>query len=144
MLLQSSIQNPNASLSSSLSYSRPLQRKAPNFSLSPQKYQRRVGAVVTCSISQVHSYGTVDFERRPPLKWNAIYKKISLMEKPELGSGAVLSQWEREGKQLTKWELCRVVKELRKYKRYERALEVTISYIYIFFVFLIKLYFGKC
>lgn len=52
------------------------------------------------------------------------------MEKPELGSGTVLSQWEREGRQLSKWELCRVVKELRKYKRFDRALEV------IFFSFL--------
>ncbi|KAL5560625.1 hypothetical protein UlMin_036836 [Ulmus minor] len=58
------------------------------------------------------------------VKWNAIYKRISLMENPELGSSSVLNQWEKEGRQLTKWELCRVVKELRKYKRYERALEV--------------------
>lgn len=48
------------------------------------------------------------------------------MEKPELGSATVLNQWEKEGRRLTKWELCRVVKELRKYKRYDRALEVII------------------
>ena len=47
------------------------------------------------------------------------------MENPELGSASVLNQWEDEGKNLTKWELSRVVKELRKYKRFERALEVT-------------------
>jgi hypothetical protein len=58
------------------------------------------------------------------IKWNAIYKRISLMENPELGSGSVLSQWEKEGRRLTKWELCRVVKELRKFKRYKLALEV--------------------
>lgn len=46
------------------------------------------------------------------------------MENPELGSASVLNQWENEGKKLTKWELSRVVKELRKYKRFERALEV--------------------
>ena len=46
------------------------------------------------------------------------------MENPELGSGSVLNQWENEGKRLTKWELCRVVKELRKYKRYQQAFEV--------------------
>lgn len=46
------------------------------------------------------------------------------MENPELGSGSVLSQWEKEGRRLTKWELCRVVKELRKFKRYKLALEV--------------------
>lgn len=48
------------------------------------------------------------------------------MEKPELGSATVLNQWEKEGRRLTKWELCRIVKELRKYKRYDRALEVII------------------
>ena len=47
------------------------------------------------------------------------------MENPELGSASVLNQWENEGKNITKWELSRVVKELRKYKRFERALEVT-------------------
>lgn len=46
------------------------------------------------------------------------------MENPELGSASVLNQWENEGKKLTKWELSRVVKELRKYKRFERALEI--------------------
>lgn len=46
------------------------------------------------------------------------------MENPELGSASVLNQWENEGKKFTKWELCRVVKELRKYRRYKLALEV--------------------
>lgn len=47
-----------------------------------------------------------------------------MMENPELGSGTVLDQWEKQGRRLSKWELCRVVKELRKYKRFKRALEV--------------------
>lgn len=47
-----------------------------------------------------------------------------MMEKPELGAASVLNQWENEGRNLTKWELCRVVKELRKFKRYNLALEV--------------------
>ncbi|KAA8515830.1 hypothetical protein F0562_018559 [Nyssa sinensis] len=80
--------------------------------------------IITCSISQVHSYGTVDYERRPMVKWSAIYKRISLMEDPELGSASVLNQWEKEGKKLTKWDLCRVVKELRKFRRYKLALQV--------------------
>lgn len=58
------------------------------------------------------------------IKWNAIYKKISLIRNPELGSASVLNQWEKDGRKLTKWELCRVVKELRKYKRYKQSLEV--------------------
>lgn len=41
-----------------------------------------------------------------------------------MGSAEVLNRWENEGKTLTKWELSRVVKELRKYKKFRRALEV--------------------
>lgn len=44
---------------------------------------------------------------------------LSLMQNPELGSTFVLNQWENEGKNLTKREHCRVVKELKKYKRQE-------------------------
>lgn len=43
---------------------------------------------------------------------------------PELGSASVLNQWENEGKTLTKWQLCRVVKELRKFRKHHRALQV--------------------
>ncbi|KAF4364964.1 hypothetical protein G4B88_021781 [Cannabis sativa] len=125
MLLQTCLQNPNVSsvsLSSSLSYSRSLPSRNPTCALRQSLNYHSFS--VSCSISQVHSYGTVDYERRPLMKWNAIYKRISLMENPELGSGSVLNQWEKEGKVLSKWDLCRVVKELRKYKRFERALEV--------------------
>lgn len=55
------------------------------------------------------------------------------MKNPELGSSSVLNQWENGGKTLTKWELCRVVKELRKYKKHDRALEVRNQKV-IFFV----------
>ncbi|XP_058104081.1 pentatricopeptide repeat-containing protein At1g02150-like [Magnolia sinica] len=79
---------------------------------------------IVCSISQVHNYGTVDYERRPVLKWSALYRRISLMEDPSLGSSGVLDQWEEEGRKLSKWDLCRVVKELRKFRRFKLALEV--------------------
>ncbi|KAF2292002.1 hypothetical protein GH714_000105 [Hevea brasiliensis] len=52
------------------------------------------------------------------------WRRISLMERPELGAGTVLNEMEKDGKKLTKWELCRVVKELRKFKRHKQALEV--------------------
>lgn len=58
------------------------------------------------------------------LNWNVIYKKISMLENSNLGSASVLNQAENEGKRLSKWELCRVVKELRKFRRYKFALEV--------------------
>ncbi|CAN1823447.1 Pentatricopeptide repeat-containing protein At1g02150 [Linum perenne] len=79
---------------------------------------------ITCSISQIHSYGTVDFEKRPPINWIGVYKQISLMENPELGAGSVLFKCQKEGKKLSKWELCRIVKELRKYRHFKQALEV--------------------
>ncbi|WCJ23038.1 Tetratricopeptide repeat (TPR)-like superfamily protein [Euphorbia peplus] len=123
MLLQPSSLYHQNSISSTTSYSpslpwRNTQFTPPRQSLNYQKLP------ITCSISQVHSYGTMDYERRPMIKWNSIYKKISLMDKPELGAGYVLNEMEKNGKKLTKWELCRVVKELRKFKRHKFALEV--------------------
>ncbi|KAE8701916.1 Pentatricopeptide repeat-containing protein [Hibiscus syriacus] len=123
MLLQPpSVLNHRVSLSSFSSYSRQLPRQIPRFILSKTQSFKKLQ--ITCSIPQVHGYGTVDFERRPMVKWIALYKKISLMENPQLGSASVLNDWEKGGSKVTKWELCRVVKELRKYRRYKQALEV--------------------
>lgn len=124
MLLQPSLHQQNPSLSSSIFYSRQLPCRIPTLSLPTTANYRGLPITVSCSISQVHSYGTVDYERRPMVKWNAIYRRISLMENPELGSASVLNQWEKEGRKLSKWELCRVVKELRKFKKHKQALEV--------------------
>ncbi|KNA14339.1 hypothetical protein SOVF_108240 [Spinacia oleracea] len=79
---------------------------------------------IKCSVPQVYSHDTLDYEKRPMLKWNIAYKRISLMKNPELGVASVLNQCENEGKRFTKWELCRIVRELRKYKRFQLALEV--------------------
>lgn len=46
------------------------------------------------------------------------------MEDPSLGSGIVLDRWEAEERRLSKWDLCRVAKELRKFRRHKLALEV--------------------
>lgn len=54
------------------------------------------------------------------LKWNHIYKRISLMDNPQ----SVLDQIEKEGNRLTKWELSRVVRHLRKFRRYNLALQI--------------------
>uniref|UniRef100_A0A803NH65 Pentatricopeptide repeat-containing protein n=1 Tax=Cannabis sativa TaxID=3483 RepID=A0A803NH65_CANSA len=124
MLLQTCLQNPNVSsvsLSSSLSYSRSLPSRNPTCALRQSLNYHSFS--LTCSISQVQS-STANFERRPPVKWIGIYKRISYMENPELGSGSVLNQWEKEQKLISKGDLCRVIKELRKYKSFERALEV--------------------
>ncbi|GMI73890.1 hypothetical protein like AT1G02150 [Hibiscus trionum] len=123
MLLQpSSLYNHRVSLSSAFSYSRRPPCQIPRFVLSKTRTFKNLP--IACSISKVHSYGTVDSKRRPLFKWNPLYKKISLMENPELGSASVLNDWEKDGRKLTKWELCRIVRSLRKYRRYKQALEV--------------------
>ncbi|CAJ1948964.1 unnamed protein product [Sphenostylis stenocarpa] len=123
--LQSSLHNQTLSLSCSLSYSLPFN---PSSSTLPLPRTRppclpRL-SVVTCSVSKVHSYGTVDYERRPIVRWNDVYRRISLNPDTDVTSAEVLNRWENEGRHLTKWELSRVVKELRKYKKFRRALEV--------------------
>ncbi|KAL8159342.1 hypothetical protein V2J09_000879 [Rumex salicifolius] len=68
---------------------------------------------------------TSDYDRRPQLfKWSDIYKTISLNEDPEIATSALLNQCENQGKTFVKWELCRVVRELRKFRKYKLALEV--------------------
>lgn len=110
-----------------LSYSSPFRFNSPSLALprSPTaSCRRKTPPTITCSTPRVHNYGSVDFERRHTLKWKTLYKKISLKEKPEMSTAAVLNQFENKGKALTKSDVSRVVKELRKYKRYKLALEV--------------------
>ncbi|KAL3613657.1 hypothetical protein CASFOL_041731 [Castilleja foliolosa] len=80
---------------------------------------------INCSsISKVHRYGTVDYERKPMLNWNIIHKQISMLDNTTSGSASVLNQLETEGKKVTKWDLSKVVKKLREFRRYKLALEV--------------------
>ncbi|XP_042060459.1 pentatricopeptide repeat-containing protein At1g02150-like [Salvia splendens] len=140
MLLQPTIQilppnyhqkNSNhLQISSSLSLSSGLQNstfflKQPNLSTAFKTHNNP--AFITCSsVPPPYSNGTVDYEKRPMLKWNSIYKKISLLDNSTLdvGAASVLNQAENEGKMLSKWELSRVVKELRKFRRFKSALQV--------------------
>ncbi|PKA50293.1 Pentatricopeptide repeat-containing protein [Apostasia shenzhenica] len=87
---------------------------------------RQCGATgaVRCSASKFYNYGTVDYERRPALKWSTLYRRISTMENVNDGSSFVLDRWEDEERKLSKWELFRVIKELRKFGRLTRALEI--------------------
>ncbi|KAL7203927.1 hypothetical protein ACSBR2_017062 [Camellia fascicularis] len=135
MLLQSTIsQSPlqhhhhhhhhHVSLSSTLSYSLSLPSGFPISTFLRTVKTHKNPIAIRCSISQVYSYGTMDYEKRPMVKWSGVYKRISMMEDPEMGAASVLNQCEKEGKRLIKWDLCRIVKELRKFKRYKLALEV--------------------
>ncbi|XP_019058125.1 PREDICTED: pentatricopeptide repeat-containing protein At1g02150 isoform X2 [Tarenaya hassleriana] len=111
----------NLSPAPSVSYPLPSPSSAP-FSVALLWRRRRPKPGVVGS-GEVYGYGTVDYERRPIIQWNALYKNLSL-QNPDLGAASVLDLWEKRGRKLTKWELCRVVKELRKYKRHFLALQV--------------------
>nr|GMD38169.1 pentatricopeptide repeat-containing protein At1g02150 [Ipomoea batatas] len=87
--------------------------------------KRQKSTAITCaSISQVHSYGTVDYEKRPMPNWGIIYKRISMIEYPQKGASTVLNQCENEGKVISRLELLFVIRKLRKFRRHKLALEV--------------------
>ncbi|KAD4982625.1 hypothetical protein E3N88_19296 [Mikania micrantha] len=120
-------QSQQSSLSNSLNFSY-------GFRISPLKTSQFVPFIIrtsysssSSSISKVRSYGggvEYDKRRETSVTWKAIYKRISLMGNPEKGAIEVLNQLENEGKKFTKWDICRVVKEMRKYGRHRLALEV--------------------
>ncbi|PIA30980.1 hypothetical protein AQUCO_05300066v1 [Aquilegia coerulea] len=74
--------------------------------------------------SIITNYKNGDFDRKPTPKWRSVFRRISLMENLELGSSSVLNQFEKEGKTLNRWELIRIVKELRRFRKFKLALEV--------------------
>ncbi|KAK3144090.1 hypothetical protein QOZ80_4AG0308670 [Eleusine coracana subsp. coracana] len=73
--------------------------------------------------AKVHSYGTVDYERRGPLRWGTLYRRIAVGHggRPV---GRTLGAWDEGERRLDKWELCRIAKELRKFRRFNLALQV--------------------
>ncbi|PAN39391.1 hypothetical protein PAHAL_7G239500 [Panicum hallii] len=74
-------------------------------------------------VAKVHSYGTVDYERRAPLRWGTLYRRIAVGHggRPV---GRTLGAWDEGERRLDKWELCRIAKELRKFRRFNLALQV--------------------
>ncbi|GER49392.1 pentatricopeptide repeat-containing protein [Striga asiatica] len=80
---------------------------------------------VTCSSTpRVNSHGTVDYEKRALPSWAGIYNEVYMLNYPDSGAAAVLSRIENEGRKIKKRELSKVVKELRKLKRFKHALEI--------------------
>ncbi|KAL1339164.1 hypothetical protein AAHE18_U014200 [Arachis hypogaea] len=128
MLLQHfvSLKNPNTPhiLSSSLSYSSATLPSVFNPSSSTFPHAQLTcprTLSVTCTASDAQ---TVGYRRKPAEAWKAICKRISLIEKPEVDSSTVLNQWESKGKWIKKLDVCRVIKDLRKFNKHRRALEV--------------------
>ncbi|XP_031503324.1 pentatricopeptide repeat-containing protein At1g02150 [Nymphaea colorata] len=76
------------------------------------------------SFTQVHNYGTIDYESREAWNWRSLYRRIATMRDPNFGSSSVLNWWRKEGRKVSSWELRRIIKELRKFRRFKLALEV--------------------
>ncbi|KAG8082868.1 hypothetical protein GUJ93_ZPchr0014g47210 [Zizania palustris] len=74
-------------------------------------------------VAKVYSYGTVDYERRAALRWSSLYRRIAVGHggRPV---GRTLVAWDEGERRLDKWELCRIAKELRKFRRFNLALQV--------------------
>lgn len=79
---------------------------------------------ISCINSGIRSNPLSEYERRTPIKWNSIYEKILTVEKLKLGVGTALKELEKDGFQLRKRDLIRVAMELRKFRRYKKALQV--------------------
>ena len=123
MILQSLLQS--TSLPSTLSYS--LSFPSGSALVAPLPLRRgrvhhSIGRSSSISHPQVYSYRRVDYERRPIRKLFHISTRISSPDSP--GVASVLDQIEKEGRKFNKWELARVVKDLRKLRRYSLALQV--------------------
>uniref|UniRef100_A0A7C9AIN7 Pentacotripeptide-repeat region of PRORP domain-containing protein n=1 Tax=Opuntia streptacantha TaxID=393608 RepID=A0A7C9AIN7_OPUST len=124
MILQSLLQSTSlpSTLSYSLSFPSGSALVVAPLPLRRGRVHHSIGRSSSISHSQVYSYRRVDYERRPIRKLFQISKRISSPESP--GVASVLDQIEKEGRKFNKWELARVVKDLRKLRRYSLALQV--------------------
>jgi len=94
-------------------------------------------------VAKVHSYGAVDYERRPPLRWSTLYRRIAVGHggRPV---GRTLGAWDEGERRLDKWELCRIAKELRKFRRFNLALQVVRSACVVPPTYLFPFGFSQC
>ncbi|VFQ94592.1 unnamed protein product [Cuscuta campestris] len=80
-----------------------------------------------CCSSKPHSRssGTVESEETKTLNWYTIYKKITRVGLPPEGDAAtVLDEYEKSGIKIAKFDISRIIKELRKAGRPKHALQV--------------------
>jgi hypothetical protein len=67
---------------------------------------------------------------------NHLYRRISPLGDPKVSIVPVLDQWILEGRTVTKQPLLSIIKELRRFKRYTHALEVSFYDSPFLFLFL--------
>ncbi|KAJ4759165.1 Pentatricopeptide repeat-containing protein [Rhynchospora pubera] len=90
----------------------------------PKEVKRGNLPIVSAKISQVHNYGTVDFENKTNLHWSDLYRRILTTMIEDKCVASVLETWDSEERRLSRWTLGRVAKELRKFGHLKEALEV--------------------
>ena len=64
----------------------------------------------------------------PSPRTDTLYQRISKLGNPKISLTPVLDQWLEEGRPINSSELHKIIKQLRKYRRFSQALQV---YIYI-------------
>ncbi|KAJ0087739.1 hypothetical protein Patl1_32861 [Pistacia atlantica] len=60
---------------------------------------------------------------------NALYRRISPVGNPGVSIVPLLDQWVEEGRPVDKEQLQVFIKELRSYRRFRHALEVSVSFL---------------
>ncbi|ERN02143.1 pentatricopeptide repeat-containing protein At1g60770 [Amborella trichopoda] len=58
-------------------------------------------------------------------KGKTLYRRLSALGDSSKSAGQELTRWVGEGKAVKKWEIERIIKELRKFKRFHHALELS-------------------
>eukprot|EP01018_Ginkgo_biloba_P007810 Gb_14577 [translate_table: standard] len=77
-------------------------------------------AVFKAVSSKASSVGNVSEAETEP---DTLYRRLSRLGNPRLSATSVLERWIQEGRKVKKWELQRIIKQLRRYRRYKHALE---------------------
>ena len=73
--------------------------------------------------------------KSPPI--NSLYLRISQAGNPRVPIIRVLDQWLEEGRHVQQSELLIIIKQLRKYRRYSHALQVSFPSIFLYiFIYL--------
>ncbi|KAG8065570.1 hypothetical protein GUJ93_ZPchr0004g38566 [Zizania palustris] len=95
-------------------------------SSTPSSSSAAAAAAAGKQVAKVHSYGTVDYERRASLRWSSLYRRIAV-DHGGRPVGLTLVAWDEGERRLHKWELCRTAKELRKFRRFNLALQSNVA-----------------
>ena len=94
-------------------------------------------------------YSTAPTTRKPWNSLSGLYRRISPLGDPKVSIVPILDQWISEGQTVSKPPLLDIIKELRRFKRYTHALEVSIynsPFLFLCFLFLViaVFFFGCC